>query len=206
MHYFSKLLAVASTSIVSVALAHNHGGSRHADAHVHGAGYVNFAVEGKQLHIELEIPGFDILGFESVSTDAQRKQVSEALHELEHGDFWLFPVAAGCELTTASAMAGGEGDHKEHDDDHEDSHEDDDEEHHHDHGAHDDHGEGAQASAHMDFEATYVYECAQTKALNRISTNLFKRFPNSESLKVQGFTASGQTAGAMTRKQPEVRF
>ncbi|WP_257294258.1 DUF2796 domain-containing protein [Endozoicomonas sp. YOMI1] len=210
MRCVSKMASVACVLLSASVSADGH---RHAGAHVHGAGHLNFAIEGRQIHIELETPGFDILGFESIRSDAQRRQLKDALLELEKDDLWSFTPAASCRLKTASASASGE-----HGEDHHDHHRDADDHHgsHHAHGHHDSHhdqhgrddhhGDGHHESAHMDIAATYVYECANIAGLNSISTRLFQRFGSSEQLKVQGFTDSGQIAGQMSRQRPEVRF
>ncbi len=203
MRHFSKM-AVVTCSLLSTGVLAD--ANRHADAHVHGAGHLNFAIEGRQVHLELETPGFDILGFESITSDAQRGQLKDALNELKKDDLWSFTPAASCTLKTASASASGEHGEDHHDhhadaDDHHDSH-------HDDHGHHNQHADSGDhhESSHMDIAATYVYECANIAKLNSISTRLFQRFGNSEQLKVQGFTDSGQIAGQMSRQRPEVRF
>ncbi|WP_066017264.1 ZrgA family zinc uptake protein [Endozoicomonas atrinae] len=200
MRHFSKMAVVACALMSSVVSAD---GSRHVDAHVHGAGHLNFAIEGHQVHIELETPGFDILGFESISSDSQRRQLKDALNELKKDDLWSFTPAASCTLKTASASASGEHEEGHHAD--ADGHHD---SHHSDHGHHKHHVDSGDhhESSHMDIAATYVYECANIARLNSISTRLFQRFGNSEQLKVQGFTDSGQIAGQMSRQRPEVRF
>ncbi|MGO0307397.1 ZrgA family zinc uptake protein [Endozoicomonas acroporae] len=195
MRCVAKVAAVACALITAGVAADGH---RHAGAHVHGAGHLNFAIEGRQVHIELETPGFDILGFESIRSDAQRRQLKDALLELEKDDLWSFAPAASCTLQSASASASGE---------HGEDHHGDADGHHHDKHEHDDHhGDGHHESAHMDIAATYVYECANIAGLNSISTRLFQRFANSEQLQVQGFTDAGQIAGQMNRERPEVRF
>ncbi|WP_020584423.1 ZrgA family zinc uptake protein [Endozoicomonas elysicola] len=223
MRHFSKMAVVTCTLLSTGVLAD---ANRHADAHVHGAGHLNFAIEGHQVHLELETPGFDILGFESITSDTQRGQLKDALNELKKDDLWSFTPAASCTLKTASASASGEHGEGHHDhhadaDDHHDSHHDDHghdkhhaeaddhhESHHDDHGHHKQHADSDDhhESSHMDIAATYVYECANIAKLNSISTQLFQRFGNSEQLKVQGFTDSGQIAGQMSRQRPEVRF
>ena len=219
MHCVAKM-AVVACALMSAGVSAD--GHRHAGVHVHGAGNLNFAIEGRQIHIELETPGFDILGFESIRSDDQYRQLKDALQELEKDDLWSFTPVASCRLKTASASASGEHgeDHHDHhgdadghhdfhhdkhghDDQHADGHQD---SHHHKHGHDDHHGDGHHESAHMDIAATYVYECANIAGLNSISTQLFQRFANSEQLKVQGFTDSGQIAGQMSRQRPEVRF
>ena len=202
MRHLSTAALVMGVMLSCAAVAkHHHGEHRHAEAHVHGMGQVNFAVEGKQVHLELDIPGFDILGFESVNSAARREALSKAVEALKQPDLWGFTDAAGCQLQTVSVIPDShdhhhKGSHSDKDD-HGDSHAD----------GHDHHGEqAAHKSTHMDFAATYVYQCAQPKQLKRISTRLFDRFQHSAALKVQSLTDAGQMAGSMTRNQPETRI
>ena len=212
MRHLSTVALAISAVLSCAALAKNHDGEqRHADAHVHGVGQLNFAIEGKQVHLELDIPGFDILGFESINSDAQREALDKAVQALKQPDLWGFTDAAGCQLQTVSVTTDSHAQHEhsdEHDHHHEGSHAHNDE---HDHKHEDSHGDGhdhhgeqaTHKSTHMDFAATYVYQCAQPKQLKRISTRLFDRFQHSAALKVQGLTDAGQMAGTMTRNQPE---
>ena len=198
MRHLSAVALAVSAVLSCAALAKNHDGApRHADAHVHGVGQLNLAIEGKQVHLELDIPGFDILGFESVNSAAQREALSKAMEALKQPDLWGFTEAADCQLQTVSVTTDS------HDHHHECSHSD-----KHDHGdGHDHHGEQAtHKSTHMDFAATYVYQCAQPRQLKNISTRLFERFQHSASLQVQSLTDAGQMAGSMTRNQPETRI
>ena len=208
MRNLSKLAAAAAGtvlgSVLSVStLAED---TRHVDAHVHGAGHLNFAIEGNQVHLELETPGFDILGFETISTEAQHHQLEKALERLKTPELWVFTSAASCKLKTVS-VSGGDNDHHDDHDSHDKEHGDDHNKHkgHGDHDKHEDHADHAE-EGHMDIEATYVYECAHIKKLDSISTRLFEMFSNSEKLKVQGFTDKGQVAGSLSRKNPEVRL
>ena len=202
MRHLSTVALAVSAVLSCAALANNHHGEqRHADAHVHGVGQLNFAIEGKQVHLELDIPGFDILGFESVNSAARREALSKAVQALKQPDLWGFTEAADCQLQTVSVTTDSHehGDEPDHHDnhDHKRSHAD----------GHDHHGEqAAHQSTHMDFAATYVYQCAQPKQLKHISTRLFDRFQHSAALKVQGLTDAGQMAGSMTRNQPETRI
>lgn len=192
MRHLSTAALVMGVMLSCAAVAkHHHGEHRHAEAHVHGMGQLNFAVEGKQVHLELDIPGFDILGFESVNSHAQREALNRAVQALKQPDLWGFTDAAGCQLQTVSVSTDGDDHHHEG---------------HHAHGdKHDHHSEEA-TSNHMDFAASYVYQCSQPKQLKHISTRLFDRFEHSATLKVQGFTDAGQVAGTMTRNQPETRI
>ncbi len=188
---YVKTMAMTISAMISFAALANTGHSRHADAHVHGLGQLNFALEGNLVHLELAIPGFDILGFESINTDDQHQALNKAVEALKQADLWHFTAAAGCQLQNASVTTD-ENDHK-HEHDH--KHDHDDEHHHHDDKAH--------KSTHMDFSATYTYQCSNPRELKGISTRLFDRFKHSEKLNVQGITDAGQIARTITRKQPE---
>ncbi|MGI9276045.1 MAG: ZrgA family zinc uptake protein [Endozoicomonas sp.] len=182
---------------------------RHVDAHIHGEGELNFAIEGSQLHLELSMPAHDILGFETIKTAAQEKQLHEALEKLET-DLWKPTAAAKCQLIEAHASSGGHQEHDDHEshDDHEkhadhdshDKHED-----HADHDSHDKHGEESE-EGHMNIAATYLFKCENISRLNSLDSSLFKTFRRSEEIRVQGFTATGQISAEISRKQPEVRF
>ena len=181
MRHLSTVALAISAVLSCAALAKNHDGAqRHADAHVHGVGQLNLAIEGQQVYLELAIPGFDILGIESISSDAQREALSKAVQALQQPDLWGFTDAAGCRLQTVSVTTDSHAQGHDH------------------HG-----GQARHQSTHMDFAATYVYQCAQPKQLRHISTRLFDRFPHSAALKVQGLTDAGQMARSMTRNQPE---
>ena len=221
MRHLSTVALAMGAMLSCAALAKHHDDEhRHAEAHVHGIGQLNFAVEGKQVHLELDIPGFDILGFESINSDAQREALNKAVQALKQPDLWDFTDAAGCQLQTVSVTTDGDAHHQHADDHHHEGHH---HEGHHAHGdKHDHHHEGHHAhsdkhdhhhaeeathkSTHMDLAATYVYQCSQPKQLKHISTRLFDRFEHSATLKVQGFTDVGQVAGTMTRNQPETRI
>ena len=187
------LLNVPATNLIAGERHH-----RHSDAHVHGLGHVNFAVDGSQVHLELAVPAFDILGFESMTTQSQRSQLGDALRTLEKEELWSFSSSAHCRLNYASAsesevMMSGKKHHKHHDS-------------HHKHGDSHSGQDQHRSQQHMVINARYTYECSDIGKLDHISTLLFQEFRNSQQLKVQGIVGSGQIAGKMNREQPEVQF
>ncbi|WP_252178988.1 DUF2796 domain-containing protein [Endozoicomonas sp. 4G] len=222
MHTFTKLAAGIACGVLSLTASAANGEPRHVDAHVHGHGELNFAVEGSEVHLELKMPANDVLGFETITTDKQRHQLHEALNKLEAASLWSMTPAASCKLVSAKATTSSvdhEHGHHEHDHHHDDEHA------HHDHHEHDHHDEHKHHEhdhhhdehahhdlsheghgGHMDISATYVFQCGNVSQLNTISTSIFEKFERSESLSVQGFTQKGQTAAEMTKSTPEVRF
>ncbi|MGI9282452.1 MAG: ZrgA family zinc uptake protein [Endozoicomonas sp.] len=228
MHTFTKLAAGIACGVLSLTVSAQE--QRHVDAHVHGHGELNFAVEGSEVHLELKMPANDVLGFESITNDKQRHQLHEALEKLEASSLWSMTPAASCKLVSAKATSGSEDhdhghkeahdDHGPHDDGHKKAHDDDhghdehashdshDEHHDDEHASHDGHDEHGheEEGGHMDISATYVFECGNANQLKTISTSIFEVFERSESLSVQGFTQKGQAAAEMTKSKPEVRF
>lgn len=135
-------------------------------AHAHGHGALNIAVEGATLAMELEVPGFDIVGFEhAAESDADKMAVEKGVTQLlAAADLFILSEAAGCEVTSAEAELHGDdshgehghddhGEHKEHDNhaDHDDDkHDHDDHEDHKDEHAHDDHDDHKDEHGHDD--------------------------------------------------------
>ena len=111
--------------------------TRQLDAHQHGHGALNIAVEGAIVAMELEVPGADIVGFEhKAESDEDRAAIDAAIAQLAQPlDIFVIPAAAGCTVTAAAVELIGD----------EDQHED------HDHGAHkDDHKHDEDHAEHED--------------------------------------------------------
>lgn len=159
--------------------------TRHADAHVHGTGSMNFAIDDQRVFLDLTAPGFDLLGFETISSDSQRQQLKQVRAQLRNSSLWSFPADAVCSLVEADSHVAGFHDEDNLDDNNDKEHEN---------------------SKHFDFSATYVYQCQSIENLNSISTNYFKIFSRANKLTVQGITSKRQTGGIMTRNQPTVHF
>ncbi|MEM8577945.1 MAG: DUF2796 domain-containing protein [Pseudomonadota bacterium] len=128
--------------------------TRQLDAHVHGIGEFNMAIEGGTVEIELHAPGFDIVGFEhAAESDADRAAIQAALGTLAAPlDLFVMPAAAGCTATRTSVALETEEEHAEHDhdDDHDHDHAEEAAAEEHDHAEHDhDHGaEKTEEAAH----------------------------------------------------------
>jgi hypothetical protein len=182
------------------AIAADDGHHRQHDAHVHGKGQVNLAVEGNQIFIELDSPAANIVGFEHVPTSqADNATLDKALLLLKQGEqmFHINPEA-GCKLTEAEVDTSLEGHTDDHHDAHDDKHED---EHdksaaHKDSRGHD--GKHEEEAAHSDIEAGYVFKCDHPDRLQTLRVDLFDAFPATEMLNVQAILETGQTAKRLT--------
>lgn len=210
---YSKI--VMATTVACLTIAQPAAAEKQLGAHVHGVGAINLAQEGNQLYIELKMPAHDALGFETITTDAQKATLAETLKTLESEELWVIPAKAQCQMNEVHAGTGGEHEtHDGHDHEHEehnakhDEHDHEHEEHHakhdeHDHEHADNHKEG---SKHLDISATYIFTCKEPQQLKTIGTRLFERFQRSESVNIQGLTDKGAINATLSRQKPEVKL
>ena len=170
---FTPCLTFSAVALIALpALAED---TRQLDAHEHGHGALNIAIEGNQVAIELEAPGFDIVGFEyAAESDEDKALVEAGLATLsDPSKLFILPDSAGCSVTEAKAELHGEEEH-----------------HGHDHG-HEDHAEDAAEDTHSEFHAEYVMSCADVTRVTRIELAYFSEFENAEELEVQLVTEAG---------------
>src|SRR5262245_41674410 len=78
---------------------------RQLGAHEHGRGFLNIAVEGNRVAIELQAPGSDISRSETKPDTPERKAAAEAaIATLEKPlELFRFPAEAGCTIASAKA-------------------------------------------------------------------------------------------------------
>jgi hypothetical protein len=192
------LLIFAQGVIASSAFAE----TRQHDAHVHGEGKLNIALAGKGLHMELESPAANVVGFEHAPENAEQKEaVHKAEERLKDGEtLFVLTRQAKCKLVAAKVEQDMfEGGHEE----------DKDEEHHdHDEHAHDEHAhnEHEGGSAHSEFHAQYQFTCEKPEKLKAIDVMIFSAFSGFEKLDVQMLTPKGQTAIQLTPKKHQVEL
>lgn len=182
--------------------------TRQMEAHEHGTGRLNIAVEGNTVAMELHAPGADIVGFEyAPESDADQAKVAAAVEALEAPlDLFVLPEAAGCRVTEAHAVLELEGEdaHEDHDEHeaHEEQH--DHEEGHESHDHEEDHDDHAAEAGHSEFHAEYSLTCENPSALTGIEFAYFAQFENALELEVQVVTASGAQALEVTRDAPQL--
>jgi len=193
----SLSLAALALALPAVAAADE---TRGLDAHVHGEGALNIAVEGKIVMIELEVPGADIVGFEhAAKSDEDRAAIEEGKAKLSDPlALFVLPEAAGCAVELAEVRLVTEEDAHGHDD--------------HGHGeehAEGEHGEHAHGdehaeAEHSEFRAEYRLGCADPAAITAIEFAYFETFPNAEELDIQMITGKGSTGFEVTRAAPRL--
>ena len=202
---------------------------RDLDAHEHGRGSLNIAVEGDTVWMELEAPGADIVGFEYVAESTEDRQAVEAAKTVLLQPLALFTIPGGaeCRLSDASvSLIGGEHeDEHEHEADHEDEHAAEHEDEHaaehedeHEHEAdhedehaadHEDehaadHEDEHDEERHNEFHAEYVLNCAAPGEIDSIAFPYFDAFPGAHALTVNVATANAQTTFEVDRDSPRL--
>ena len=171
--------------------------TREADAHEHGVGELNIAVDGTTVAMEFHAPGADIVGFEYEAKSAEdRAAIDAAVATLAKPlDLFQIPAAAECSVTQASAALESEDKHEDHED--HAKHDDDHEEH-----AHDDHEDHEEEASHTEFHAEYTLTCANPSAIDAITFAYFETFKNATEVEVQIINSDGAKAFEVERDTP----
>ncbi|EKA7373869.1 DUF2796 domain-containing protein [Vibrio parahaemolyticus] len=200
------LAIIIGLSLSTVATAEEY---RQHSAHVHGHVEFNIAQDGSDLLLEITAPGADVVGFEHAPENAeQEKTLQHAVATLEDSNA-LFAInpQAQCEIEEVHVEHSLGGQHEEHEHHDHEGH-DHDEHAHHDHDKHDHDGhEGHDHSEHSDhgeFTAQYRFHCAQVGELSRIQTDWFNQFPSTESVNVNLFTDTTQSAISLTKSNTQI--
>ncbi|HCH1222861.1 zinc uptake protein ZrgA [Vibrio parahaemolyticus] len=200
------LAIVIGLSLSTVATAEEY---RQHSAHVHGHVEFNIAQDGSDLLLEITAPGADVVGFEHAPENAeQEKTLQHAVATLEDSNA-LFAInpQAQCEIEEVHVEHTLGGQHEEHEHYDHEGH-DHDEHAHHDHDKHDhDSHEGHDHSEHSDhgeFTVQYRFHCAQVGELSHIQTDWFNQFPSTESVNVNLFTDTTQSATSLTKSNTQI--
>jgi len=178
----SLLLAAAMIALASPAEAQK---KRQLDAHQHGHGTLNIAIEGNRVTMELEVPGADIVGFEhAATTSAQKNTISAAKTKLADPlQLLKLSAAANCRLQEANVeiVTGAEADRDSKAGKH-----------------------ASKESSHSEFRALYGLECTAPDKLAGIEFAYFNTFKEAKELEVNLTTSKGQTKYRVTRAKPRI--
>jgi hypothetical protein len=188
------LALVIGLSLTATANAEEY---RQHEAHVHGHVEFNIAQDGKDLLIEITSPGADVVGFEHAPENAEQENaLNNAIAALKDTNK-LFAInqQAKCVIEDVHvAHTLGEKSHEGHD--------------HHDHGGHDhdkhDHDHDHEHGGHGEFTVEYRYHCDSVADLNSIDTTWFKQFPATESISVNLFTDTTQSATNLSKDNAKI--
>ncbi|MCP5143001.1 MAG: DUF2796 domain-containing protein [Chromatiales bacterium] len=190
---------------------HEHEHRQHG-THVHGVAALNIALEGDEVHVELDSPAANIVGFEHApSSEADHAALDQAVARLKDGDaLFRFNAEAGCKMEMAKVssalLAAEHGEHEGHKEgDHGHAEKGDhDHERHAAHG-HDEHEKHA-GETHSDIDAAYHFECAQPGKLSSLTVELFEAFPATGEIEVQYVIENRQGAVELTPSEHVVNF
>ncbi|MEF1308531.1 DUF2796 domain-containing protein [Vibrio mytili] len=193
---------------------------RQHEAHVHGHVEFNIAQDGKDLLVEITAPGADVVGFEHApENESQEHTLKHALSTLEDANAVLtINSQAQCEIeevdvTNTLGAAHSEHEHHHDADEHEghEHHHDADEheghEHHHDADEHEGHEHHHhEGHEHGEFNVQYRYSCEQVTKLSNIETDWFNQFPSTESIGVNLFTDTTQSALSLSKDNTNIEI
>ena len=174
---------------------------RQHDAHVHGEARGNLSIDADSMQMTLEVPAFNLIGFEHPPADAEQRSLLErVVADLESVAWVDIDPAAGCRTSSVDIDTPGlvaeaqHADHAHHDESHEHDHEEahdhgdsrdhhqDDQSHSHEH---DDHAhDHAHDHGHGSFEVAVAFDCARTSALRWIDVDLFSDYDNNRLIRL----------------------
>jgi Protein of unknown function (DUF2796) len=175
MRLIIALICSAYLAGTATAQTHSHAHkSRKADAHQHGTGRLDVAIEGTTVSLALEVPADDIVGFEHVAKTPADKAKLEAAKAKLANPLTLFelPKAAGCSLQKGEVKFAAEAADKK--------------------------------DGHTEVTAEYSLTCTNIAELKAIEFLYFKAFKGAEALKVNLIGPTAQTAFEVTRKKPRL--
>jgi hypothetical protein len=212
------ILAALPLCLVLASPASAQEARRQLGTHEHGRGFLNIAIEGTRVSIELQAPGSDIAQSETKPDIPEREAaVAAAIATLEKPlELFRLPVEAGCAVSSAKARMTivGEGEHGH---DKPDAHGKDTSGPDHRHNeqvkvdehtggeknaAHGDHELGNDHRGHTDYHGNYELTCAEPTKLATVELLYFKAFPRAERLSIQIIGPKGQTQVEAGTAQP----
>jgi hypothetical protein len=87
-------------------VAYSEDGHHHeVDAHVHGVATLNWVLEGAELHIALQSPMMDLLGFEhKPESDDEKRLLAEMIAKLKNTTKVIDLIGGECVLATANIV------------------------------------------------------------------------------------------------------
>lgn len=185
---FFCLMCFSSPSLAQIERQHG--------AHVHGEGSGTMAFDGQTMNLSLEMPGFNVVGFEHPPTNqGQRAEIETALMIFKTGSWLSLDPNGRCVISKSYATAegydepasadGGEADH----------------DHNHDH-SHDHESK----SEHAHFAVNIEVVCAAIDELAWVEINLFAPFPNNDRVTVDVLTPTSALQARLDATNARIVF
>lgn len=175
---FPRIGLIAAAAAVSALFALAPAGAH--EAHVHGLGKLDVALDGNTLTLHLDTPLVNLLGFEHAAKSAQDRQAAQKMSTQLRSAAGMFAPTPAAECKPASvklvsaaldpallgeapATAKPEPAH-------------------------------AAAGEHADLDGDFVFHCAHPERLQAIDVKLFDAFPGFQKIDVQAVTPKRQSA------------
>lgn len=204
---------LASAAVIADEAHEGHQHHRQHDPHAHGIGNLDLALEGREVHLGLDSPAANLIGFEHApATEVEKQTLAQALELLKDGEkLFRFPPAAECRLVQAgvetplATHAGPESEAAGGDEHGHDGHDEPGQEAHHEDEARNA-AERHAGEVHADIAAEYRFTCAHPELLSGLEVMLFQAFPGTERLRVQYVTPAGQGGVDLTPSNPSIAF
>ncbi|HEY4316433.1 MAG TPA: DUF2796 domain-containing protein [Herbaspirillum sp.] len=169
------IAAIATLSIATAAAAH--------EAHVHGVGKLDVALDGHTLSLHLDSPLINLLGFEHAASSAPDRQAAQKMGAQLHaaGQVFVATPAAQCRATSVTLLSAALDPallgQKPMD------------------------GKAGTSTAdhdgHADLDADFTFNCAHPEQLRAIDVKLFDLYPGFHRIDVQAVTPMGQSAATL---------
>ena len=178
-------LFLYSTFLLSTVVAAQHG------AHVHGEAHLTLAMMENELHIEIESPAANLVGFEHAPQNPEEKQALDTVaQQLAGADQFLRFDGAECRLQKVDVAAPySDSDHTELVS----------------HGEHAG-GAGDEQSEHTSFRVSYRFCCVNLARLESVYISLFASFPDIHEIKAQWLVPGQQGAATLTAQDNELQL
>jgi hypothetical protein len=177
--HFRPAAVLAATLLLAVPLVHAH------EAHVHGVGKLDVALDGQTLSLHLDSPLVNLVGFEHAANSAKDKAAVQAMTKnlRNAGIVFVTSPSAECKLSGVklesaaldpallgeaqvdkTAKPAAQADH----------------------------------DGHADLDADFTFRCAHPERLQKIDVRLFEAFKGFNSIDVQLATGKRQGAAKLT--------
>jgi len=185
------IIAVLIAASAQANESHSH---RPQTSHVHGIAALNLVVDGKAVHIELNSPAANLVGFEHAPvSEAERAAQKDALSTLKNADqLFRFNKAANCHAAQVEIESGSTQAARPPAQDGHRHHESDDEEH--------------ADTRHSEITAMYRFTCDAPGELDTLRVGLFDAFPTINNMAVQYITDRRQGAATLSSGEPLLAF
>jgi Protein of unknown function (DUF2796) len=165
---------------------------RRHDAHVHGVGEINIAVEGAKATVEFRAPAESVMGFEhEAKSESDKKKRDNALEQLraKGSQMVVFDPKLGCkssDMKTAIVEAKGDSAKAQ--------------------AGKDAHKDQKKSGEHREVHGTFSVACDKPLAGSRVRFGVSKVFRDIQEIKVQVVGDSGQSGATIKKDKGDVKL